>query len=60
LAVLSHEIGCDDCFEYVATYAEYRLAGSPPPDPMAVVGEHLERCRFCQEEFERLLSALQP
>ena len=58
LSALPEELGCDSCGEYLAAYAEYRLGGEAPPDALKGVGEHLERCDACLEEFERLLDAM--
>lgn len=57
-SALPQELGCDTCADYLAAYAEYRLGGQMPPDTLKGVGEHLERCQACLEEFERLLDAL--
>ena len=58
MSVLPHEIGCDDCFEYLWCYADHLLSGAPMPEPLKLVGEHLERCSACMEELELLLGAL--
>ena len=58
LSVLPHELGCDECFEYFASYAESKLKGTEPPPTHLLVAEHLERCPFCLEEFNLLLEAL--
>ena len=57
-STLRHELGCDDCFAYFAAYAEHLASGTPMPEPLELVAEHLERCAFCLEEFELLLQAL--
>ncbi|MBY0508117.1 MAG: hypothetical protein K2X03_29660 [Bryobacteraceae bacterium] len=57
-SVLPREIGCDDCFDYFAAYAEHLLAGGPLPEPLQMVGEHLERCSCCMEELNLLLAAM--
>ena len=52
------EIGCDECFEVVDTFAKLRLAGRDAAQAMPLVQDHLERCPPCREEFEALLDAL--
>jgi hypothetical protein len=52
------ELGCDECFELLASYAERLLAGEPVDDSLKLVQEHLERCDCCKEEFELLLAVL--
>ncbi len=59
LSVLPQELGCDRCAEYLAAYADYRLCGKMPPDSLKGVGEHLDRCDACLEEFELLLDSMQ-
>lgn len=58
LSVLPQELGCDSCAEYLAAYADYRLGGTMPPDSLKGVGEHLDRCDACLEEFRLLLDAM--
>lgn len=58
LSALPQELGCDTCGDYLAAYAEYQLGGEIPPSTLKGVGEHLERCDACLEEFERLLDAM--
>ena len=52
------EIGCDECFEELDTFAEMVLAGKNAAQAMLLVQEHLDRCPDCHEEFEALLAAL--
>jgi hypothetical protein len=58
MSVLPHEIGCDDCFEYFAAYADHLTNGGPLPEPLRLVGEHLARCAACMEELQLLLEAI--
>ncbi len=58
LSVLPHEIGCDDCFDYFAAYADHLTNGAAMPEPLRLVGEHLERCACCMEELQLLLEAM--
>ncbi len=55
---LPDEIGCDECFRQVDTFAEEVLSGKPVDEAMPLVQDHLERCGDCREEFEALLDAL--
>jgi len=57
-SALPHEIGCDDCFDYFAAYADHLVSGAPLPEPLRLVGEHFERCSCCMEELELLLKAM--
>lgn len=52
------EIGCDDCLDQVASYAESQLQGLPTSVALRLVEEHLELCPDCREEFESLAEAL--
>lgn len=58
LSVLPHEIGCDECFEFFAAYADHLANGTAMPEPLRLVGEHLERCAGCMEELQLLLEAM--
>lgn len=52
------EIGCDDCFDKLHSFAELKLAGKSAEEAMPLVEDHLNRCGECKEEFEVLLEAL--
>ena len=52
------EIGCDDCFEQLDTFAEMGLAGKDAAEALPLVQQHLLHCHDCREEFEALLDAL--
>ncbi len=58
MSVLPKEMGCDDCVEFLAAYAEHLLRGTPVPGELAPIGEHIHRCFTCAEELEYLLEAL--
>ncbi len=58
LSALPHEIGCDDCFDHLAAYAEHLRAGTALGDSLQPVKEHLELCAACMEELELLLAAV--
>jgi len=52
------EIGCDECFEKMDTFAEMELAGKSPEEAMPLVQDHLMKCKDCCEEYEALLEAI--
>ena len=54
------EIGCDECFERLDSFAETELeiSGAEARAAMPLVGDHLDKCPDCRSEFEALLTAL--
>ena len=58
LSTLPHEIGCDDCFDHLATYAEHLRARTSLSESLRPVKEHLELCAACMEELTLLLTAM--
>ncbi len=52
------EIGCDECFERLDSFAEMELSGLAASAAMPLVGDHLDKCADCRSEFEALLRAL--
>ncbi len=52
------EIGCDDCLEEMARFAEMKLAGLNAAASLPLVEDHWSKCGDCREEFEALLEAL--
>jgi hypothetical protein len=52
------EIGCDECFERLDSFAETTLSGLEASAAMPLVGDHLDKCEDCRSNFEALLSAL--
>ena len=52
------EIGCDECFERLDSFAETELSGVEASAAMPLVGDHLEKCADCHSKFEALLTAL--
>jgi hypothetical protein len=52
------EIGCDECFELLDSFAETELSGVEASAAMPLVGDHLDRCADCRSKFEVLLTAL--
>jgi hypothetical protein len=52
------EIGCEECFEQLDGFAELGLSGAEASSVMPLVGDHLDRCEDCRNEFEALLTAL--
>lgn len=58
LSARNVEIGCDDCSERLAEFAEHALRNRRLSDALQLVSDHLERCPDCREEFDALMSAL--
>ncbi|MFP8488689.1 hypothetical protein ACKGJO_06260 [Gracilimonas sp. Q87] len=52
------EIGCDDCFEDLHTFAEMELEGKSPEKAMPLIREHLDNCGECRQEYQALLDAM--
>ena len=52
------EIGCDECFEQLDSFAELRLSGVEASSVMPLVGDHLDKCEDCRSTFEALVKAL--
>lgn len=52
------EIGCDECFERLDSFAEAELSGVETRSVMPLVGDHLEKCEDCRSKLEALLTAL--
>jgi hypothetical protein len=52
------EIGCDECFERLDSFAETELSGMEASAAMPLVGDHLDKCADCRSEFEALMAAL--
>jgi hypothetical protein len=52
------EIGCDECFERLDSFAETELCGVVASAAMPLVGDHLDKCADCRSKFEALLAAL--
>ena len=52
------EIGCDDCFEQLDSFAEMEISGAEASAAMPLVGDHLDKCEDCRSKFEALLRAL--
>jgi hypothetical protein len=52
------EIGCDQCFEQLDSFAEISVSGAEASVAMALVGDHLDKCADCRSKFEVLLRAL--
>lgn len=54
-----NEIDCGECFERLDAYVDALLAGKDPQASLPLVHEHLQRCKYCREEFEALYAAVQ-
>jgi hypothetical protein len=52
------EIGCDECFELLDSFAETEISGAEASVAMPLVGDHLDKCADCRSKFEALLRAL--
>jgi hypothetical protein len=52
------EIGCDECFEQLDSFAEVELSGLEARSVMPLVGDHLDRCADCHSTFEALRTAV--
>ena len=52
------EIGCDECFQRLDSFAEAELSGVEAGAAMPLVGDHLDKCADCRSKFEALLTAL--
>jgi hypothetical protein len=52
------EIGCDECFERLDSFAETELSGLEAGAAMPLVSDHLDKCADCRSTFEALLTAL--
>jgi len=52
------EIGCEECFEQLDSFAELGLSGVEASSVMPLVGDHLDKCEDCRSKFEALLTAL--
>jgi hypothetical protein len=54
------EIGCDQCFERLDSFAETELSGLDASAAMPLVGDHLDKCAACRSTLEALLRTLRP
>ena len=52
------EIGCDECFERLDSFAETEISGAEASVAMPLVGDHLDKCADCRSKFEALLRTL--
>jgi hypothetical protein len=52
------EIGCDQCFERLDSFAETEISGAEARAVMPLVSDHLDKCADCRSKFEVLLRAL--
>ena len=52
------EIGCDECFEQLDSFAETELSGVDASAAMPLVGDHLDKCEDCRSKLQALLTAL--
>ncbi len=54
------EIDCEAVLDRVATYLEARQSDEALPPELDAVGQHLEVCPSCLEEFQALVRAVAP
>jgi hypothetical protein len=52
------EIGCEECFERLDSFAETEISGVNASVAMPLVGDHLDKCADCRSKFEALLRVL--
>jgi hypothetical protein len=52
------EIGCDECFERLDSFADAKVSASDATAAMPLVGDHLDKCEDCLDKFKALLTAL--
>ena len=52
------EMDCPECFEHMDRFADLLVSGEDVTLVMPKLQEHLERCAFCNEEFQALLTAV--
>jgi hypothetical protein len=52
------EIGCDECFGQLDSFAEAELSGVEARSVMPLVGDHLDKCADCHSTFEALRTAV--
>ena len=52
------EIGCDECFEQVDSFAETEISGAEASVAMPLVSDHLDMCADCRSKLEALIRAL--
>ena len=52
------EVDCDHCAEFMAEFAEVKLAGVSVSDALQAIEQHLDLCGDCSEEFELLKESI--
>jgi hypothetical protein len=52
------EIGCDECFERLDSFADAELSGVDASAAMPLVRDHFDTCADCRGTLEALLSSL--
>ena len=58
-ATAPEEINCDTVLDRVAAYLEATADDADIPAELTIVGQHLEVCPACLEEFQALVRAAQ-
>lgn len=59
VATHGQEIGCDEAYEFLDSYADRISRGEDVAALMPLVHHHLEMCPDCREEFDVLLLAIE-
>ncbi len=52
------EIGCEECFEQLDSFAEAELSRVDTSAAMPLVRDHLDMCADCHSTFEALRTAV--
>lgn len=58
-ATRDEEIGCDEAYAFLDSYADRVSRGEDAATLMPLVHHHLEMCPDCREEFDALLLAVE-
>ena len=48
------EISCTECFDLVPVYLDLEIAGRLAETALPRLGQHLDQCSACREEYETL------
>ncbi len=52
-------LNCDECFAYIAEFAEVQLTARSVPEALVAVETHLGQCPCCRDEYKALVEGLQ-
>lgn len=56
LGPTGYDVGCDECFELLAQYAELEIEGENADERIPGLRNHLDDCPPCQEEHDSLVA----